>query len=128
MGTDYNVFVGPYIRCINNVVEKDIDHFGCPRCRFPAFRGTFCSACGTMMRTFTVKGPANMVSADQVDVAMHENGMYRELWNVNDSPKDEDWYTGKIGKQIDPKYTFGLISGEPVDSQKEKQEMEKIYE
>jgi len=112
MGIDYNVYVGPYALCQNELVDKETTRLSCPNkdcCRYnrrPLDKQKFCTQCGTKISEIptTIK---------QLRVKSWEmfDDLQEHLWLLGDDFKDtpehsEIWRSNMkgIGKRFDPKY------------------------
>ena len=135
MGIDYNVYIGPYIKCVNSRADITEQWPGCPRCKYD-FSGKFCTRCGTEKGTFEKTTNRAVVDEEDVMNAFSAAGMefYDELCHLDidaeeddEEAEDADHYTSNQqdgpGVSFDPKSDYGIIA-DHVDAAADKTAME----
>lgn len=129
MGVSYNVYIGPYIKCINAKMETFEERVWCPRCHID-IKSQFCPRCGIAQETYEKPITDWVVDDGKVYDAFATAGLeYYDtlcILEIDGSEKEEVFYTSNVkgspGLGFDPKQEFGIII-EEVDPVEDKAKM-----
>ena len=125
MSVRLNVYIGPYIECLNRKVEKKEPYHGCPACQREVWsRETkFCDKCGGPLGPCERTKIADAVEYGQIRQAFTEAGLGEDDLISVGSQEDRWLIPNKRdapGEHFDPDSEFGLwLDPDDLDPEQE---------
>lgn len=131
MGVNYYLYVGPFVKCKQQTVERDVDLEGCAKCR-REHTCSFCSKCGSERSTYTVKMKAKNVDCGDIEEAFEQARLDYVAFSEIDAekPEGELWLIPNLfeapGRLCDAKDDL-VIEHDDIEPEDDMKTLEAMY-